>query len=164
MMVIGVQTDLLFPVWQQREMATVLQEAGQYLPRRATQSLVRPQHHLSGHRITGQAAQSLVGPHHYWSDLTIIGRATLSLVGPHNHWSGHTTTGPRNARKNSLGIFQRISKFLRFGLTYGMVSILSVRETEYKKVNKNTCLVVSQNNLAECCDLCVLHMKTTSNG
>ncbi|KAK2190705.1 hypothetical protein NP493_73g03004 [Ridgeia piscesae] len=27
-MVIGVQTDLLFPVWQQREMATVLQEAG----------------------------------------------------------------------------------------------------------------------------------------
>ena len=28
-MVIGVQTDLLFPVWQQREMATILQEAGQ---------------------------------------------------------------------------------------------------------------------------------------
>ena len=85
-MVIGVQTDLLFPVWQQREMATVLQEAGQYLPRRATQSLVRPQHHLSGHRITGQAAQSLVGPHHYWSDLTIIG-------GPHYPWLGHIIIG-----------------------------------------------------------------------
>ena len=27
-MVIGVQTDILFPVWQQREMAAKLQEAG----------------------------------------------------------------------------------------------------------------------------------------
>ena len=27
-MVIGVQTDILFPVWQQRELAQVLQEAG----------------------------------------------------------------------------------------------------------------------------------------
>ena len=27
-MVIGVQTDILFPVWQQRELAKLLQDAG----------------------------------------------------------------------------------------------------------------------------------------
>ena len=27
-MVIGVQTDILFPVWQQRELANILQESG----------------------------------------------------------------------------------------------------------------------------------------
>ena len=30
-MVIGVQTDILFPVWQQREISTMLQEAGEYI-------------------------------------------------------------------------------------------------------------------------------------
>ena len=29
-MVIGVQTDILFPVWQQRELAKLLQDAGGY--------------------------------------------------------------------------------------------------------------------------------------
>jgi homoserine O-acetyltransferase len=27
-MVVGVQTDILFPIWQQRELAKVLQESG----------------------------------------------------------------------------------------------------------------------------------------
>ena len=30
-MVIGVQTDILFPVWQQRKMAQALRDAGNYM-------------------------------------------------------------------------------------------------------------------------------------
>lgn len=77
-MVLGVTSDVLFPVEQQREMASLLKEAGMSSP----PLVFRAQWHCAGTKVTYYELSSIYGHDTFLLDFNNLGVAIK--VQPHN--------------------------------------------------------------------------------